>query len=105
MSSKNQQNYDADISDPDDIAVTIELDDGRQLECGIVTIFTVNGQDYIALLPYGKDGEPDLQADILFYRFYEDDEETAENADIGNIESEEEFALVKEAFNALPVED
>lgn len=104
MSRKGNPDYEDDIVDPDDIAVTLDLDDGSQLECGILSVFTVKGQDYIALLPYRKDGELDMKADILFYRFYEEEEETAEHAEIGNIESDEEFELVKEAFNSLPEE-
>ena len=38
-------------NEDEDILVTLDLDDGSQVECEILTIFTVNEQDYIALLP------------------------------------------------------
>ena len=38
-------------NEDEDILVTLDLDDGSQVECEILTIFTVNAQDYIALLP------------------------------------------------------
>ena len=34
----------------DDVVVTIEMDDGSEVTCEILTIFDVNEQDYIALL-------------------------------------------------------
>ena len=34
----------------EDIRVTLELDEG-EVECKILTIFDVNEQDYIALMP------------------------------------------------------
>lgn len=36
-------------NEDEDILVTLDLDDGSQVECEILTIFTVNEQDYIAL--------------------------------------------------------
>ena len=37
-------------NEDEDILVTLDLDDGSQVECEILTIFTVNEQDYICLL-------------------------------------------------------
>jgi uncharacterized protein YrzB (UPF0473 family) len=34
-------------NEDEDILVTLDLDDGSQVECEILTIFTVNEQDYI----------------------------------------------------------
>ena len=45
MSDFNQNN------DDEDIVVTLDLDDGSQVECEILTIFTIGERDYIALLP------------------------------------------------------
>ena len=45
-------------NEDEDILVTLDLDDGSQVECEILTIFTVNEQDYIALLPLTEAGEP-----------------------------------------------
>ena len=38
----------------DDIRVTLDLDEG-EVECKILTIFDVNEQDYIALMPLNPD--------------------------------------------------
>ena len=45
----NQNN--TNLSDDEDICVTLDMDDGTQVDCEIVTIFDVNDQDYIVLLP------------------------------------------------------
>ena len=60
-------------NEDEDILVTLDLDDGSQVECEILTIFTVNEQDYIALLPLTEAGEPNedavaLQQPLFFYR-------------------------------------
>ena len=47
-------------NDQDDILVTLDMDDGSQVECEILTIFEVKGQDYIALLPLDEEGNPDF---------------------------------------------
>ena len=41
-------------NEDEDILVTLDLDDGSQGECEILTIFTVNEKDYIDLLPSPK---------------------------------------------------
>ena len=51
MSDFNQNN------DDEDIVVTLDLDDGSQVECEILTIFTIGERDYIALLPLVENGE------------------------------------------------
>ena len=38
------------LSDPDGISVTLDLENGS-VECSVVTVFTAQGKDYIALLP------------------------------------------------------
>ncbi|MBE6010181.1 MAG: DUF1292 domain-containing protein [Lachnospiraceae bacterium] len=91
----NQIPQDPDIEDPDDIAVTLELDDGTVLECGILSIFTVNGQDYIALLPFNEKEQLNTDAPAMLYRYYEDDDE---NGSVEYIESDEEYALVEKAY-------
>ena len=35
--------------DPDDYRVTLDLDDGTSTECAILTIFTLEDQDYSAI--------------------------------------------------------
>ena len=65
MASNNTNNED------DDILVTLELDDGTQAECEILTIFTVGEQDYIALPPLDEKGEPNEDGEVFIYRYFE----------------------------------
>ena len=62
----NQNN--TNLSDDEDICVTLDMDDGTQVDCEIVTIFDVNDQDYIVLLPLDEDGEENEEGTVYIYR-------------------------------------
>jgi uncharacterized protein YrzB (UPF0473 family) len=85
----------------DDIRVTIELDDGER-ECIILTIFEVDGQDYIALLPLEEDGEVPDEGDVYLYRYAEDADGLPE---IDFIADEDEYEAVADRFDELLDED
>ena len=89
---------DPDILDPEDIVVTLELDHGVTQDCEIVTIFTANRRDYIALLPIDASGEPIKSEGVYLYRFCE---EVEGEPSIGNIEDDEEYKIASDAYNAL----
>ena len=57
----------------EDIRVTLELDEG-EVECKILTIFDVNEQDYIALMPLNPDGSDPDEGTVYLYRYAEDEE-------------------------------
>ena len=59
----NQNN--TNLSDDEDICVTLDMDDGTQVDCEIVTIFDVNDQDYIVLLPLDEDGEENEEGTLF----------------------------------------
>lgn len=81
----------------DDVMVTIELE-GRDLDCEILTIFTLNGQDYIVLMPVDEYGDPLDDSMVYIYRYLENS-----NADpsIDNIQSDEEYERVSRYFRQL----
>lgn len=85
-------------TDDTDVLVTLDLDDGTQVECEILTIFTVLERDYIALLPLTADGEPNEEGEVFIYRYAEDEEG---NASLDNIESDEEYEAVSDRFDEL----
>lgn len=72
--------------------VTLSLDDGTEMECDVIAIFPCEDNDYIALLPQdaGEEGE------VFLYRFIEKGEDDIE---LVNIEDDEEFDKVAEAFD------
>ncbi len=86
------------INEEEDIVVTLDLDDGTQVDCAILTIFGVNGQDYIALLPLDEAGEPNEDGDVYLYRYSEDDDG---NPELDNIDNDEEYEKVAARFDEL----
>ncbi|MCR4797694.1 MAG: DUF1292 domain-containing protein [Lachnospiraceae bacterium] len=82
-----------------DVMVTLEMDDGNDLDCEILTIFDLDGQDYIVLLPVDENGEPLNENEALIYRYFED-EETGEPS-LDNIASDEEYERVGKRFEEI----
>lgn len=78
----------------DDMTVTLSLDDGSECECAIIRIFSAGDNDYIALLPL--DGPAADNDEVFLYRYTEtpDKEPVLEN-----IETDEEYEIVAEAFD------
>ncbi|MBO5353569.1 MAG: DUF1292 domain-containing protein [Lachnospiraceae bacterium] len=87
------------MGDMDEIfdQVTLTLDDDSELVCDVIATFPakVNGQEqmYIALLP--ADATP--ESEIFLYRFLEN----GDDIDLQNIEDDEEFDIVSDAFDEL----
>ena len=92
MSNPNNVNNEDEIFDPQEMFVTLDLDDGSQLECQILTIFDVDNQNYIALVPVDNDDE------VIFYRYFEDEEG---NPSLENIDHVDEFDAVSDRFDEL----
>lgn len=92
----NQNNN--SIPEEEDIRVTLDMDDGTQVECEILTIFDVNDQDYIALLPLDENGEENAEGTVYIYRYFEDQEG---NPSLENIDNDEEYEAVEERFDEL----
>lgn len=78
------------------ITVTLTLDNDEQVECAILTIFPVNGRDYIALLPLNEDGEND-DGEVFIYRY----DGSSGVPTLGNIEDDEEYEAVADAFDEM----
>ncbi len=84
--------------DADDIRVTLNMDDGKDVECRILTIFDVGEQDYIALLPLDEDGNDNEDGEVFIYRYFEDEEG---EPSLDNITSDEEYETVSDRFDEL----
>ena len=76
--------------------VTLTLDDGTELECAVVAIFPAGSNEYIALLPLEQDDEE--EGEVFLYRFIQKENH---EIDLINIESDEEYELVTDAFEEL----
>lgn len=79
-----------------DATVTIDLGDGKTIECTVLMIFEAGNDDreYIAVMPEGGDDD----SEVYLYR-YEEDENGEPRLD--NIESDEEYDIVSEAFDEI----
>lgn len=80
----------------DEMTVTLTLDDGKELECVVLTIFDAGEREYIALLPI--EGEEADEGEVYLYRYSEDKDG---NPNLDNIEDDDEYEVVAEAFDAL----
>ncbi len=75
--------------------MTLRLEDDTEVRCAVVGIFEVEdieGKEYIALVP--DDGE-----EAYIYEYVETDNE--DGFELRNIETDEEFDIVEEAFMAM----
>ena len=74
--------------------ITLNLDDGTEVECIVITSFTAGGKNYIALLPTeGIDAE---EGEVYLYGYHDgpDGDPVLEN-----IASDEEYEIVSDAFD------
>lgn len=81
--------------DHDEKYLTVLLENDEELKCSVLSIFEANEKEYIALLPVGDE-------QVLLYQYVEHSEEDFE---LLNIETDEEFAAVEDAFFNIFDED
>lgn len=84
--------------DDEEMTVTLDLEDGTSVTCSIVTILTVQNQDYIVLLPLEEDGE-NHDGMVWFYRYHENENDPNEEPELEYIEDDEEYEIVSDAFD------
>ena len=56
------------------VTVTLTLDNDEVVECAVLTVYTANDKEYIALLPLNEEGESE-DGDVYLYRYEEVDGE------------------------------
>ena len=78
------------------MTVNLTLYDVRELECLVLTFFPAGEKEYIALLP--MDDEDSEEGEVYLYRYTED-----ENGEpnLENIEDDDEYEIVADAFDEL----
>ena len=92
--AKNQ-NEEMDL-EQEEMTVTLTLDDGSEVECVVLTIFEAGDRDYIALLP--TEGAEADEGEVDLYRYEEDADG---NPSLDNIEDDDEYEVVADAFDEL----
>ena len=100
MANENLKNgpVNPDAENDEEMTVTLTLDDGTELECVALTIFEAGEKEYIALLPLDENGDND-DGQVFLYRFIDNGEDA--EPDLENIEDDQEFERVSNAFNEL----
>lgn len=83
------------MNENESITVTLTLENDEELECAVLTIFETDGREYIALLPLDENGDND-DGQVYLYRFIDNGED--EEPGLENIEEDDEFDRVSEAF-------
>lgn len=81
----------------EEMYVDIELDEGT-VKCSIVTIFSVQDKDYIALLPLDENGENN-DGEVWLYGYREDENDPDAEPELIYIEDEEEYEAASDAFD------
>ena len=82
----------------EEMTVELELDDGSIVNCAIITILTVEGKDYIVLLPLDENGENE-DGEVWFYGYSENPDDPNEEPELSFIEDDEEYEKVADAFD------
>ena len=95
---KNESQNTQEELEKEEMTVDLELDDGTNVTCAVVTILTVAGKDYIALLPLDRDGH-NTEGEVWFYRYSENPEDPNVEPELGYIEDDEEYEAVADAFD------
>ena len=80
----------------EETTVTLTLDDDTTLECIAINIFQAGDKEYIALLP--MEGEAAEDGEVYLYRYSEDEDG---QPNLENIEDDEEFEIVSDAFDEM----
>lgn len=92
MKKQTNKNTDEEIE-----IITLDLEDGKTLDCQILSILNVSGQDYIYLLPQDN-CEFSAEGEFFIYKYFEDDNE---EITLDNDLTDEEFEMAADAFDAL----
>lgn len=98
MEKENMKNFETPEADDEEMTVTLDLEDGSSVTCAIVTILTVDNQDYIVLLPLEEDGE-NHDGMVWFYRYKEDENNPNAEPELTYIEDDDEYDAVADAFD------
>ena len=77
--------------------ITLTLDDDTEIECAILTVFPVDTQEYITLLPLDENGQ-NQDGEVYLYKFSRTEKG---NPILANIEEDSEYAKAAEAFDIV----
>lgn len=93
--SEHKHDHNCDCGCNEEVTVTLTLDNDEEVECAVLTIYTVDNKDYIALLPLDEEGDNE-EGEVYIYRYIE----TADGEpSLENIEDDDEYEAAADAFD------
>ena len=91
----SEHNHDCNCGCNDEVTVTLTLDKAEVIECSVLTIYSVDEKEYIALLPLDENGDNE-EGDVYIYRYVETEEG---EPTLENIEDDDEYEAAADAFD------
>lgn len=88
-----------DEFDDEEMTVTLNFEDG-DVECAVVTIFDLDGKDYIALLPLDEEGDNE-EGEVWIYGYSENPDDPNEEPELYFIEDDDEYERASAEFDRL----
>ena len=82
----------------EEMTVELELEDGTVVNCAVITILEVEGNDYIVLLPLDENGENE-DGEVWFYSYRENPDDPNEEPELSFIDDDDEYEKVADAFD------
>ena len=96
--SEHTHDHNCDCGCNEEVTVTLTLDNDEVIECAVLTIYSVDNKEYIALLPLDENGENE-DGEVWFYRYSENPDDPNEEPELDFIDSDEEYEAVADAFD------
>lgn len=87
-----------DPFEDEEMTVELELEDGANVNCAVITILTVESKDYIVLLPLNEEGENE-DGEVWFYGYSENPDDPNEEPVLEYISDDGEYEKVSDAFD------
>lgn len=77
--------------------ITLSLEDGTDVECGVLSIFPAGDKEYIALVPLTEEDD-EAEGEVFLYRYEETEDGEPK---LSNIEDDDEYEIVADAFDEM----
>lgn len=78
----------------------LELEDGSEVDCAVISLFEAEGQEYIALISTEDLESDEEEGALLLYRYNEDPEDE-DSFTLDNIETDEEYEMVTSILDEI----
>ncbi len=95
MSDNFDEEFEQELDE--EMTVSLELEEGTVV-CSIVTIFEMNGKDYIALMPLDEEGNAKGE-EVWIYGYKENPDDPNEEPELIYIDDDEEYEAASDKFD------